>query len=770
MKFGIGQSVKRLEDHRLLTGTGCYTDDNMPGTGHAVAFLRAPFAHARIIEFDLAAARRADGVLLAVGQADLDAANVGEIQCLHYVKNRDGSDVPRTSKPPMARRLVRHAGDLVAMVVARTRQQALDALELIEIDYEPLDAVTDVYDAMAPTAPQLYDCYPQNIVFRWEAGTVDRARSEVDRLVGAGAQLVAVDVINNRVMPTAMETRPVVAQPAGDINGLRMWVPSQGPVGLAHQIADALGLGHDNVQLLTGDVGGGFGYKIFLHPEQLCIAWAAMTLGAAVRWQQDRSDAMLSDLHGRDNRTKARAAVGPNGKILALDVTVHANMGSWLSNFSIYIPTLSACRTLTGPYDIQIAGMEVLGIVTNTPAVDAFRGAGRPEANYLLERLMDHIAAETGLDRVAVRQANLIRAEQIPYAMIEGGTVDSGDMPGLLAEAMDKADWQGFADRKKASEAAGNYRGIGLAMYLEQCGGGGDAGVDIEFDDDGTVTIYAAQQENGQAHRTTLTQIFSHQLGYEADRIKIVQGDSLRTPPGTTGGARMSAVMGSTLLQAADIIAERARPFAAAHLDAEAGDIHFADGIFTAAGTNRTIETEELVRLIAADNEGPHPLNLAHSYTTEGASYPYGCHIVEIEVDKATLRPEITRYTVVDDFGNIINPLTLEGQIHGGIAQGIGQALFEHVAFDEDGQLLAGSLMDYAVPRADHMPLFSLSTRPTVCQNNLLGVKGAGEAGAIGAPPAVISALCDALDIVHIDMPATLHHIWQVMKAKQDAA
>ncbi len=571
-------------------------------------------------------------------------------------------------------------------------------------------------------------------------------------------------------MPTAMETRPVVVQPAGDINGLRMWVPSQGPVGLAHQIADALGLGHDNVQLLTGDVGGGFGYKIFLHPEQLCIAWAAMTLGAAVRWQQDRSDAMLSDLHGRDNRTKARAAVGPNGKILALDVTVHANMGSWLSNFSIYIPTLSACRTLTGPYDIQIAGMEVLGIVTNTPAVDAFRGAGRPEANYLLERLMDHIAAETGLDRVAVRQANLIRADQIPYAMIEGGTVDSGDMPGLLAEAMDKADWQGFADRKKASEAAGNYRGIGLAMYLEQCGGGGDAGVDIEFDDDGTVTIYAAQQENGQAHRTTLTQIFSHQLGYEADRIKIVQGDSLRTPPGTTGGARMSAVMGSTLLQAADIIAERARPFAAAHLDAEAGDIHFADGIFTAAGTNRTIETEELVRLIAADNEGPHPLNLAHSYTTEGASYPYGCHIVEIEVDKATLRPEITRYTVVDDFGNIINPLTLEGQIHGGIAQGIGQALFEHVAFDEDGQLLAGSLMDYAVPRADHMPLFSLSTRPTVCQNNLLGVKGAGEAGAIGAPPAVISALCDALDIVHIDMPATLHHIWQVMKAKQDAA
>lgn len=769
MKFGIGQTVKRLEDQNLLTGKGAFTDDQMPGQGRAVAFLRAPFAHAAITHLDLSAARSADGVVLAACQADLDADNVGEIQCQFYPVNRDGSKVPKTTKPPMARELVRHAGDLVAMVVAETRQQAMDALDLIEVDYDPLEAVTDVYAAMQPEAPQLHSEYPNNIVFDWEAGTIDTARAEIEAAVAGGARLVEIDVVNSRVMPNAMETRPVVAMPCDEIEGLRLWLPSQGPVGLAEQLADALGYEHNQLQVLTGDVGGGFGYKIFLHPEQLCIAWAAKTTKSLVRWQQERSDAFLSDLHGRDNRSIARAAVDTKGRVLALDVRVHANMGSWLSNFSCYIPTLSACRTLTGPYDIQIAGMQVLGIVTNTPAVDAFRGAGRPEANYLLERLMDHIAVELDIDRVAVRQANLIQPEQIPYAMIEGGTVDSGDMPGLLADAMEKADWQGFEARRSTARANGKYLGIGLAMYLEQCGGGGGSGVDVEFQGDGTAIIYASQQDNGQGHRTTLTQIFSAQLGYDADKIKIVQGDSQRTPRGTTGGARMSAVLGSTLSQAADLIAEKAKPFAAEQLDAAIEDIQFAEGIFSAAGTNRSIEIEALVEALASDVPAEHPLNQQHEYTTKGASYPYGCHIVEIEVDMATLQPQILRYTVVDDIGNVINPMTFAGQIHGGIAQGVGQALFEHVAFDEDGQLLAGSLMDYTLPRADHLPSFSISTRNTVCQNNVLGVKGVGEAGAIGAPPAVISALCDALGVVHIEMPATLQAIWQTMKPAKEA-
>ncbi len=770
MKFGVGQTVKRIEDAKLLIGKGNYTDDQMPGHGLAVAFLRSPFAHAKLAQLDLSEACTSEGVHLAVGQAEMDADNVGEIHCQQYVENRDGSQIPRTTKSAMVRDIIRHAGDIVAMVVADTRQQALDALELIDVDYTPMDSVCDVYEAVEPDAPQLYECYPNNTVFTWEAGTIDKARSAIDAALAEGAHLVEVDVINSRVMPNAMETRPMVAQPFADIDGLRIWSGTQGPVGLSAQIAKALNLDADQIQLLTGDVGGGFGYKIFLHPEQLCIAWAAKTTGKTVRWQQDRSDSYLSDLHGRDNRTKARAAVDERGKVLALDVLVHANMGAWLSNFSIYIPTLSACRTLTGPYDIAVAGMEVRGIVTNTPAVDAFRGAGRPEANYLLERLMDHIADAMNKDRISVRQVNLVKPEQIPYKMVEGGTVDSGDMPALLAEAMEKADWQGFDARRKTSAEQGKWRGIGLSMYLEQCGGGGNAGVDVEFNKDGTATVYAAQQDNGQAHRTTLTQIFSSHLGYDANLINIVQGDSLRTPPGTTGGARMSAVLGSTLMQAAGLISQAALPFAADHLQAHISDIQFAEGIFTAAGTNQSVTIEDLVRLIATDDPAQHPLNRAHEYTTDGATYPYGCHIVEIEVDQQTYCPEIVKYTVVDDFGEIINPLTLEGQIHGGIAQGIGQALYEHVAYDEEGQLLAGSLMDYALPRADHMPSFSISRRGTRCQNNLLGVKGAGEAGAIGAPPAVISALCDALGIVHIDMPATLENIWQKMKSKKDAA
>ena len=770
MKFGVGQTVKRIEDANLLIGKGQFTDDQLPGHGLAVAFLRSPFAHAQLTRLDLTEARSSAGVQLVVSQADMDEDNVGEIHCQQYVENRDGSQIPRTTKSAMARDIIRHAGDIVAMVVADTRQQALDAIELIDVDYDILDSVCDVYEATEPNAPQLYDCYPNNTVFTWEAGTIDKARSAIDAAIASGARLVEVDVINSRIMPNAMETRPMVAQPIKENGGLRIWSGTQGPVGLSAQIAKALNMKNEQLQLLTGDVGGGFGYKIFLHPEQLCIAWAAKKVGQTVRWQQERTDSYLSDLHGRDNRTKARAAVDEQGKILALDVIVHANMGAWLSNFSIYIPTLSACRTLTGPYDIAVAGMEVRGIVTNTPAVDAFRGAGRPEANYLLERLMDHIADVMGMDRVGVRQVNLIKPEQIPYKMVEGGTVDSGDMPGLLAEAMEKADWLGFDARRKVSAEQGKWRGIGLSMYLEQCGGGGGASVDIEFHKDGTATVYAAQQDNGQAHRTTLTQIFSGRLGYDAELINIVQGDSLRTPPGTTGGARMSAVLGSTLMQAAGMIAEQALPFAAEHLQAEIGDIQFAEGIFTAAGTNQSVTIEDLVRLIATDDPAQHPLNRVHDYTTDGATYPYGCHIVEIEVDQQTYRPEIVNYTVVDDFGEIINPLTLEGQIHGGIAQGIGQALYEHVAYDEDGQLLAGSLMDYTLPRADHMPSFSISRRGTRCQNNLLGVKGAGEAGAIGAPPAVISALCDALGIVHIDMPATLENVWQKMKLKKGAA
>jgi len=557
----------------------------------------------------------------------------------------------------------------------------------------------------------------------------------------------------------------MVAAPGAKDGTLDIWCGTQGVVGIAEQIAKALSMERGDVRVQTGDVGGSFGFKIFLHPEQICIAWAARRLGQMVRWQQRRSDGFLSDLHGRDNRSRARAAIDKTGRILALQVTAHANMGAWLSNFSTYIPTLSGSRTLTTNYDIQAASLRVIGVMTNTPAVDAYRGAGRPEANYLMERLMDHIAAETGHSRIDVRRVNMIKTSQIPYAMVCGGTIDSGEMTELFDMALATADVAGFAKRKAESAENGKLRGIGFGMYLEQCGNGADEGVDIEFQDDGRVILYGSQQCNGQGHQTTVTQILSDRLGCDADLITVKQGDSNRSPRGTTGGARMTAVLGSATAVAAAKIIDLAKPFAAEVLECNEDDLNFTDGLFLRQDTNRSIAIEDLVRQLAISGE-KHRLNWAQPYETDGATYPYGCHIIELEIDRQTCAVEIASYHVVDDFGLVINPLTLEGQIHGGIAQGVGQALLEHVVYDDSGQLLAGSLMDYALPRADHFPGLQISTRNTACANNALGIKGSGEAGAIGAPQAVISAICDALDITHIDMPATPLAIFNAMKAK----
>ncbi len=768
MKFGIGQATPRLEDSRLLTGAGCYSDDVAPGTGLRVAFLRAPFAHARLRDLDVASAAALEGVHLVATQADLDADNVGEIQCQYKPPLLSGGKMQLVSKPPMMRDLNRHAGDIVAMVVADTQQIADDALAMIAAEFDPLPAVTDVYDAVADGAPQLYPDYPQNIAFVWGVGATEATAEALENAASFGYEMVDIDVVNNRIVINSMETRPIVAAPGAAAGHLDVWCGTQGVRGIADQIAAALAMDPAQVRVRTGDVGGSFGFKIFLHPEQVCVAWAARKLGFMVRWQQARSDGFLSDLHGRDNRTKARAAVDKNGRIHALQVDVYANMGSWLSNFSTYIPTLSGSRSLTSIYDIQLVSLSVRGVMTNTPAVDAYRGAGRPEANYVIERLMDHIAAQLGLDRIAVRRTNMIRPDQIPYKMVSGGTIDSGDMPGLLDKALEAADVAGFAARRQLSVAAGKWRGIGFGMYLEQCGEGADEGVDISFADDGHVLLHAAQQCNGQAHRTTVTQILSDRLGYDADLISVVQGDSRHSPRGTTGGARMSAVLGSATAEAAALIVKAALPYAAAQLQCDRDDLAFAEGLFVLKDSNQSLHIEDLVRALVTPGQ-PHPLNLQHGYASAGATYPYGCHIVELEVDPATAAVEIKRYHVTDDFGVVINPTTLVGQIHGGIVQGVGQALFEHVVYDPSGQLLTGSLMDYALPRAADFPGFSIQFCNTPCHNNVLGVKGAGEAGAIGAPQAIISALCDALSITHIDMPATPAAIFAAIKnAKPD--
>jgi carbon-monoxide dehydrogenase large subunit len=765
MKFGIGQSTARVEDRRLLTGAGCYSDDIAPGQGLHVAFLRAPYAHAHLLNIDLEAARQRDGVHLVATQADLDADHIGDVLCQYRPPLIGGGKMQLVSKPAMVRDINRHAGDIVAMVVADRRETADSAIELIVAEFEPMTAVTDIYEAMKDGAPQLYDCYPNNIAFEWGAGKLDETERAMNAAIVDGHQIIEIDVVNSRVVINSMETRPMVAAPGAKDGTLDIWCGTQGVVGIAEQIAKALSMERGDVRVQTGDVGGSFGFKIFLHPEQICIAWAARRLGHTVRWQQERSDGFLSDLHGRDNRSRARAAIDKTGRILALQVTAHANMGSWLSNFSTYIPTLSGSRTLTTNYDIQAASLRVIGVMTNTPAVDAYRGAGRPEANYLMERLMDHIAAETGHSRIDVRRVNMIKGSQIPYEMVCGGTIDSGEMTELFDMALATADVAGFAKRKAESSKNGKLRGIGFGMYLEQCGNGADDGVDIEFQDDGRVILYGSQQCNGQGHQTTVTQILSDRLGYDADLITVKQGDSSRSPRGTTGGARMTTVLGSATAVAAAKIIDLAKPFAAKALECGEDDLNFTDGLFLRHDTNRSIAIEDLIRQLAISGE-KHRLNWAQPYETDGATYPYGCHIIELEIDRQTCAVDIASYHVLDDFGIVINPLTLEGQIHGGIAQGVGQALLEHVVYDDSGQLLAGSLMDYALPRADHFPGFQISTRNTACANNALGIKGSGEAGAIGAPQAVISAICDALGITHIDMPATPLAIFNAMKAK----
>lgn len=765
MKFGVGQAIPRIEDPRLVTGRGRYTDDIDPGTGLAVAFLRAPLAHARLVSVDTAAAAAMPGVHLVATQADLDADGIGEIHCEHQLSNADGAPMTMVSHPPMVREVNRTAGDIVAVVIADDVTLANDALELIDARYESRDAVTDVYAAIEEGAPQLYDAYPNNIAFDWVAGDHDETDAALAAAADNGFEIFDIDVINNRVIINSMETRPIVAEPDPEDGTLNIWCGTQGPVGIAKQLTAALGLSKGGVRVRTGDVGGGFGFKIFLHPEQLIVAWAARKLGTRLRWQQNRSDGFLSDLHGRDNRTKARAVVDADGKVHALHVTVHANMGSWLSNFSTYIPTLSGSRTLTTVYAIPTASLRVLGIMTNTPAVDAYRGAGRPEANYVMERLMDMLADKMGIDRVEIRRRNMITSDLMPFSMVCGGTIDDGEIPELMDAALAHADHDGFEARKADSESRGMLRGFGVGMYLEQCGGGGDGGVKVSFRDDGTILVLAAQQENGQGHRTTLTQILSDRLGYDADKIEIFQGDSAITPHGATGGARMTAVLGSTVAEVAARTLDKARPHAAEALDCNPDDLVFIDGIFSAQGTNRSITIEDLVLRLVPES-GDHPFNINHRYEPDGSTYPYGCHIAELEIDPATCAVNLQRYTVVDDFGTVINPMMLEGQIHGGIAQGIGQAIHEHAVFDEQGQLVSGSLMDYRLPRADDLPAFDIHFRNIPCKNNILGVKGSGEAGAIGAPQAIIAAVTDALGVTHIDMPATPAAIWDVLQTK----
>ncbi|MGP1397914.1 MAG: xanthine dehydrogenase family protein molybdopterin-binding subunit [Inquilinaceae bacterium] len=764
-KFGIGQPMQRSEDPRLLKGNGRYTDDvSLPGQAQGY-FLRSPMAHAAILSIDLEAARAAPGVVGIVTGDDLTADGIGTLPCKFAPKNRDGSPMPRPPRPALAVGRVRHVGEPVALIVAETLDQAKDAAELIEVDYDALPAITDLAGSVKDGAPQIWDEAPGNLVFDWEIG--DKARTE--DAFSKAAHRVTLDLVNNRVVANSMEARACLAGYDGDSGRFTFYVSSQGVHGIKDMLADEIfNLPADRFHVLTTDVGGGFGMKIFMYPEYVATLYAARKLGRPVKWISDRSEAFLSDDHGRDHLSHVELALDADGRFLGMRVETLANLGAYLSQFSTFIPTMAGSQMLTGLYTLPAVYLTVRGAFTNTQPVDAYRGAGRPEAAFLVERTVDLAARELGLTPAEIRRRNFVPPEAMPYDTALGLTYDSGEFQANMERALEKADWDGFEARRQSARKQGKLRGMGLATYIEACAGGSPENAQVTIDRAAKATILIGTQTNGQGHETAYKQVLAEYLGIPPEDITVVQGDSdVVATGGGTGGSRSVPVGGAAIAGAAGKILEKAKQRAADMLEAASADIAVEDGRFTIVGTDRSITFADIAR----DSAEETAFAEGGDFDPPASTFPNGAHICELEVDPDTGGIEILKYTVVDDFGKVLNPQMIAGQVHGGIAQGIGQALHEHAVFDpETGQLLSGSFMDYAMPRADNLPFVDLELREVLCKTNLLGMKGAGEAGAIGAPPAVINAVIDALkeyDVRHIDMPATPLRVWQTI---QDSA
>ena len=732
-KFSLGQGLSRLEDDTLLRGAGRYADDfSLAGAAHAVV-VRSPHAHARIRGVSVREASKAPGVIAVLTGKDAAADGLGHIECQVPVVNLDGTNRKDTPRPILALDTVRHVGDPVALVVAQTLAQAKDAADLVEVDYEPLPSVTDTREG--------------EVAFEVGLG---ESREKVEAALKRAAHVTRVELVNNRLVANPIEPRAALAQYE---NGrVTLVTPCQGPHHLRGQIATIVK--DETVRVVSGNVGGAFGMKIFLYPEQPMMVWAAKKLRRTVRWTAERSESFLSDAQGRDNYTIVELAIDidadRSARFLALKVTTWANMGAYLSNFGPFIPQLAA-PMLSGVYRMPAVWLNIKGTLTNTVPVDAYRGAGRPEAMYLLERVIDAAARELKLGPDEIRRRNFIPPSAMPYQTPVESKYDSGDFATVMARAMDAADWAGFAERRRRSS---KLRGIGLAMYIERCGGGPGDTIRLKVEGD-KVVAYSGMQDNGQGHTTTFVQLLSEKLGLDAARIKVVQGDTDLVPTdGLTGGSRFLAIGGVAAQAAADEVIQKGKEAAAAKLEAAPSDIEYRDGEFRIAGTDRRVSLFRLGELEAT-----------HTRTPEAYTYPNGCHICEVEVDPDSGDVAIVRYTVVDDFGRAVNPKLLEGQVHGGTVQGIGQALREHAVYDRDsGQLLSGSFMDYAMPRASDLPSFDCSFHHVPSTSNPLGVKGAGEAGAVGAPAAVINAIVDALQGKQVDMPATAHAVWRALQ------
>ncbi|TMM55163.1 xanthine dehydrogenase family protein molybdopterin-binding subunit [Sulfitobacter sabulilitoris] len=762
-KFGKSQPVKRVEDVRFLTGHGRYVDDITPDGALRAFYFRSPVAHATITGLDVSGARAAQGVHLVLTAQDLEDAGMTIDMHSVTVKKLDGSDAAKPFRPMLAKDKLRYVGEAVALVVAETLDQARDAAELIELDYDDLPAKMDI----APGGAPVHDDVPDNCAFDWGMG--DREATEA--AFRSAARTVSLDVGDNRVIVNSMEPRGCFAE----WDGTRLHVSLGGQGVWAHkdQLSAALHLERDKVRVTNPDVGGGFGMKGFAYPEYFSVAQAARALGRPVRWMSERGEAMLTDNGGRDLTSLAELAFDENNKITAYRVNTKCNLGAYNGTFGQMIQTQLFSRVLTGVYDIQTTWLQVEGYYTNTVQVDAYRGAGRPEAIYVLERVMDRAARELGVDPLELRRINFIAPDQFPYKAATGETYDVGEFARVLDRAAAEADIAGFDARRAADAKRGLLRGRGLCYYIESILGDPSEGAKVTFNEDGSVAIYVGTQSNGQGHETVYAQFLSDQTGIPADMIHVIQGDSdLIAKGGGTGGSRSVTTQSTATLATVAAMTQAFTDFLSDEMGVPASEITFDDERFRADGSNMTptmLEVAELAREKGRDDLLVHE----ERATLPGRSFPNGCHVSEVVIDPETGVVTVDRYVVVDDFGNLINPMLAEGQVHGGVVQGIGQAITEHVVYDEDGQLLTASFMDYALPRAEDVPYIGFTSEPVPSTANLMGMKGCGEAGTVGALAAVANAVQDAVwdrGVRQADMPFTPHKVWELLKDDAIAA
>jgi carbon-monoxide dehydrogenase large subunit len=780
----IGTPVRRREDYRFLTGQGTYTDDiNRPGQTYAY-ILRSPHASARINRIDTTAAASAPGVVAVFTGADLEAAGIGGLPCGWLINSKDGSPMKEPPHPVLAIGRVRHVGDPVAVVIGESLAQARDAAEQIAVDYAVEPAVVDAVAALRPGAPQVRDEAPGNVCYDWHLGD----GAAVDAAIATAARVVKLDLVNNRLVPNAMEPRAAIGEFDRATNEFTLYTTSQNP----HVIrllmgAFVLHLPEARLRVVAPDVGGGFGSKIYHYAEEAIVTWTAGKVRRPVKWTADRSESFMSDAHGRDHVTHVELGLDANAKFVALKVSTIANMGAYLSTFSTCIPTYLYGTLLAGTYTTPAIYVETKAVFTNTVPVDAYRGAGRPEATFLLERIVDLAADELGMDPAELRRRNFIAADAFPYQTPVALQYDSGDYQTTLQMAMQAAGYAGFEARRQEAANRGKYRGIGIATYIEACGIapsavagslGARAGLfesaAVRVHPTGSVTVLTGSHAHGQGHETTFSQLVADGLGIPIESIEIVHGDTAKIPYGMgTYGSRSIAVGGSAIIKAMDKVIAKGRKIAAHLLEAAEADVEFKDGAFTVAGTDRSKSLGEVALTAYVPHNFPHDelepgLDETAFYDPKNFTFPSGAHIAEVEIDPDTGHLTICNFTASDDFGRIINPMIVAGQVHGGLAQGIGQALLEGCVYDkETGQLLTGSYNDYAMPRADDLPNFALSTHVTLCTHNPLGVKGCGEAGAIGAPAAIANAIVDALKPLgarHIEMPATPERLWRAIQ------